>query len=71
MFGGKQVSLDDFVPNRALVGAPDDCAKELWRVRELINPDYVLMTPTGVPDARQHWDELRLFAKEVMPHFRD
>jgi alkanesulfonate monooxygenase SsuD/methylene tetrahydromethanopterin reductase-like flavin-dependent oxidoreductase (luciferase family) len=69
MFGGKQVALEDFVPNRALVGTPDDCAREMERIKKLVNPDYVLMTPTGVPDSKQHWKELRLFAKEVMPHF--
>jgi alkanesulfonate monooxygenase SsuD/methylene tetrahydromethanopterin reductase-like flavin-dependent oxidoreductase (luciferase family) len=71
LFGGKAVTLDEFTPNRAIVGTPDDCAAELRRIKDLVNPDYVLMTPTGVPDAEQHWKELRLFAKEVMPHFRD
>jgi alkanesulfonate monooxygenase SsuD/methylene tetrahydromethanopterin reductase-like flavin-dependent oxidoreductase (luciferase family) len=71
MFGGRKVTLEEFVPNRALVGTPDDCIREMQRIREQVNPDYVLMTPTGVPDARQHWDELKLFAKEVMPHFVD
>src|SRR5580658_8256269 len=54
MFGGRLVTLEEFVPNRALVGTPDDCARELQRIKEMINPDYVLMTPTGVPDARKH-----------------
>lgn len=29
------------------------------------------MTPTGVPNPEQQLRELRLFAKEVMPAFRD
>lgn len=70
IFGGKSVSLDEFVPNRAIVGTPEDCIRELRRIKELINPDYILMTPTGVPDADQHTRELRLFAREVMPLFR-
>jgi alkanesulfonate monooxygenase SsuD/methylene tetrahydromethanopterin reductase-like flavin-dependent oxidoreductase (luciferase family) len=71
MFGGKQVDLDEFVPNRAIVGTPDECAEELQRIKDLVDPDYVIMTPTGVPDADQHWEELRLFANEVMPAFKD
>lgn len=70
MFSGQQITTEEFVPHRALVGTPDDCAQELQRIKERVNPDYVLMTPTGVPDFLQHWSELKLFAKEVMPHFR-
>ncbi len=71
MFGGKSVSLEEFAPNRAIVGDPDDCIREMERIKQLINPDYVLMTPTGVPDPEQQVAELRLFAREVMPRFRD
>ncbi|MBU6268570.1 MAG: LLM class flavin-dependent oxidoreductase [Sphingomonadales bacterium] len=71
IFGGKAVSLDEFVPNRAIVGTPDQCAAELRAIRDRIDPEYVMMTPTGVPDMDQHWRELRLFAREVMPAFRD
>jgi len=70
MFGGKSVSLEEFVPNRAIVGTPEDCIRELGRIRDIINPEYVLLTPTGVPNMGQHIDELRLFAKEVMPLFK-
>ncbi len=71
MFGGKAVTLEEFAPNRAIVGTPDDCMLEMERIKKLVNPDYLLMTPTGVPDPEQQVRELRLFAKEVMPHFRD
>lgn len=70
MFGGKTVTLEEFVPNRALVGTPEDCIRELQRVKDLIDPEYVFLTPTGVPDPDQQISELRLFAKEVMPLFR-
>ena len=70
IFGGKEVDLREFTPNRAIVGTPADCISEMERIRDKVNPDYVLMTPTGVPDFDQHWAELRLFAREVMPHFR-
>ena len=70
MFGGKQVTLDEFAPNRAVVGSPDDCIREMERIREVINPEWFFITPTGVPDPSQQIRELRLFAKEVMPHFR-
>jgi alkanesulfonate monooxygenase SsuD/methylene tetrahydromethanopterin reductase-like flavin-dependent oxidoreductase (luciferase family) len=70
MFGGKAVSLEEFAPNRAVVGSPDDCILEMQRIRDLINPEYVFLTPTGVPDPEQQVRELRLFAQEVMPLFR-
>ena len=71
MFGGKQVTLDEFAPNRAVVGNPDDCIREMTRIRDIINPEWFFITPTGVPDPDQQIRELRLFAREVMPHFRD
>ena len=70
MFGGKQVTLDEFAPNRAVVGSPDDCNRELQRIRDILDPEWFFITPTGVPDPEQQKQELRLFAKEVMPHFR-
>jgi alkanesulfonate monooxygenase SsuD/methylene tetrahydromethanopterin reductase-like flavin-dependent oxidoreductase (luciferase family) len=69
MFGGKTVTLEEFVPNRAIVGAPEDCIREMQRIKDLINPEYVFLTPTGVPDPEQQVRELRLFAQEVMPLF--
>ncbi len=70
MFGGREVSLEEFAPNRAVVGTPEDCIRELQHIREVINPEYLFITPTGVPDPDQQIRELRLFAREVMPHFR-
>jgi probable F420-dependent oxidoreductase len=70
VFGGKQVSLEEFAPHRAVVGTPDDCIREMESIRDLTNPEYFFITPTGVPDPDQQIEELRLFAKEVMPHFR-
>jgi alkanesulfonate monooxygenase SsuD/methylene tetrahydromethanopterin reductase-like flavin-dependent oxidoreductase (luciferase family) len=69
MFAGKAVSLEEFAPNRAIVGTPDNCIREMQRIKDLIDPDYVFLTPTGVPDPAQQVRELRLFAKEVMPLF--
>ena len=71
MFGGRSVTLDEFAPNRAIVGNPEDCILEMQRIKDLINPDYLYLTPTGVPDPDQQIKELRLFAAEVMPHFRN
>jgi alkanesulfonate monooxygenase SsuD/methylene tetrahydromethanopterin reductase-like flavin-dependent oxidoreductase (luciferase family) len=70
MLGGKTVTLEDFAPNRAIVGDPDDCISEMQRVKDLIDPEYVMMTPTGVPDPERQIRELRLFANEVMPQFK-
>ena len=70
VFGGKAVNLEDFAPHRAVVGTPDDCIRELESIRNLVDPEYLLITPTGVPDPDQQIAELRLFAKEVMPHLR-
>jgi len=69
MFGGKAVSLEEFAPNRAVVGNPDDCYREMARIRDIVNPEWFFITPTGVPDPEQQMKELRLFAKEIMPHF--
>ncbi|MFV8817596.1 LLM class flavin-dependent oxidoreductase [Haliea sp. E17] len=71
MFGGKQVTLEEFAPHRAVVGTPEDCCREMESIRDLVNPEYFFITPTGVPDPEQQMRELRLFAREVMPHFRD
>jgi alkanesulfonate monooxygenase SsuD/methylene tetrahydromethanopterin reductase-like flavin-dependent oxidoreductase (luciferase family) len=71
IFGGKQVNVEEFTPNRAIFGTPDACIEEVQRIKGLIDPEYVTMISTGVPDIEQHWRELRLFAKEVMPHFKD
>lgn len=71
IFGGKQVNIDEFTPNRAIFGTPDQCAEELQRIMEKVNPEYVTMISTGVPDIEQHRHELRLFANEVMPAFKD
>jgi len=70
MFGGKQVALEDFAPNRAVVGALDDCIREMERIRDAIAPEWFLIMPTGAPDFEQQIRELRLYAKEVMPSFR-
>jgi hypothetical protein len=53
-----------------VVGSPDDCIREMQRIKDLIDPEWLFITPTGVPDPEQQSRELRLFAKEVMPHFR-
>lgn len=71
MFGGKDVTLEEFAPHRAVVGTPDDCIREIQSIKKLIDPEWFFITPTGVPDPEQQVKELRLFAKEVMPHFRD
>lgn len=71
IFGGKRVDIDSFTPNRAIFGTPDQCAEEMQRIKDKIDPEYVTMISTGVPDIEQHWRELRLFAKEVMPAFKN
>jgi len=70
MFGGRQVSLEEFTPHRAVVGTPDDCIREMKSIEMLVEPEWFFLTPTGVPDPEQQVKELRLFAREVMPHFR-
>lgn len=70
MFGGKEVKLEEFAPHRAVVGTPDDCIREIQSIKRLVNPEYFFITPTGVPDPDQQIAELRLFAREVMPHVR-
>jgi hypothetical protein len=69
MFRGRQVSLENFpqtapwsVARRLL---PRDGADPRHH-----RPEWFFITPTGVPDPEQQIRELRLFAKEVMPHFQ-
>lgn len=69
MFGGKEVSLEEFAPHRAVVGTPDDCIREMESIEKLIDPEWFFITPKGVPDPEQQIKELRLFAREIMPHF--
>src|SRR5690606_14274129 len=57
VFGGKAVSLEDFAPHRAVVGTPDDCIRELESIRDLTDPEYLFITPTGVPDPDQQIEE--------------
>ena len=71
MFGGKEVTLEEFAPHRLVVGTPDECIREMESIRDLVNPDYFFITPTGVPDPERQIEELRLFAREVMPHFKE
>ena len=70
LFGGKSVTLREFARNRAVVGTPEDCIREIQRIKDLIDPEYLFLTPTGVPNPDQQVKELRLFAKEVMPYLR-
>jgi len=70
MFGDRKVSLEEFAPHRAVVGTPDDCIREMQSIEKLIDPEWFFITPTGVPDPEQQIKELRLFAREVMQHFR-
>jgi len=70
MFGGKPVTLDEFAPKRAVVGTPNDCIREIGRIRDTVDPEWFFITPTGVRDPDRQIEELRLFAREVMPHFR-
>ena len=50
IFGGKAIDLEKFAPNRAIVGTPEDCIRELEHISARLNPEYLLLTPTGVPD---------------------
>ncbi len=68
---GEAVSLDEYVPGRAVAGSPADCIREIERCRDMTGCEYMLLTPVGVPDYEQQFDELALFAREVMPMFAD
>ena len=37
---GKDCTLEEFVPNREIVGDPEACIRELRRVRDLVDPEY-------------------------------
>lgn len=63
MSGGRQVTLDEFAPNRAVVGDRDDCIREMSRIRDVINPEWLFITPAGLPGPAQRFKELRLFVR--------
>ncbi|MBV9511762.1 MAG: hypothetical protein JO303_15930, partial [Caulobacteraceae bacterium] len=71
VLAGETVSFDEYVPNRAVAGAPDDCIREVARAREALRCEYMMLTPVGVPDPAQQLRELRLFAREVAPQFAE
>lgn len=71
VMSGKTVSLDDFVPHRAVAGDPDDCLREVARAADMLGCESMLLTPVGIPDPEQQLRELRLFARHVMPAFAD
>jgi hypothetical protein len=37
---GKDCTLEEFAPNREIVGDPEACIRELRRVRDLVDPEY-------------------------------
>ena len=62
-------TFDEYVPNRAVAGTPDDCIRELTATRDAVQPDSIMLTPVGLHDPELYIRELRLFAKTVMPAF--
>jgi probable F420-dependent oxidoreductase len=66
---GEPVSLDEYLPGRAVAGSPEDCIREIERCQAMTGCEYMLLTPVGVPDHAQQLEQLELFAREVMPRF--
>lgn len=57
---------------RLMIGTPEDCAKKLERFRKEYACTHLIMaTQLAGLDPRNGLRSIELFAKEVMPHFRD
>lgn len=57
---------------QAMVGAPDEVARIVdRRIKEMAPTEVVLSVGFAGMDPRHTRQSVKLFAKEVMPHFRD
>jgi alkanesulfonate monooxygenase SsuD/methylene tetrahydromethanopterin reductase-like flavin-dependent oxidoreductase (luciferase family) len=58
--------------DRFIIGSPDHCTREIQRYQRELGMDYLICW-TNLPgiDASKTLASMRLFASEVMPHFRD
>lgn len=69
---GETVGIDEVAEDRAVVGTADECVREIQRCREITGCEYLALNLDGHGrDPEQLEAQLRLFAREVMPAFRD
>jgi len=66
--GPEEIGLDMVLPGRVPFGGPEECARSLQEWLDVLQPQYLIATPTpclGDPSATAM--ELRLLAEEVLP----
>jgi len=68
--GAGEVTFQTF-RERFIIGNPEQCIREIEKYRDKIGMDYLMcmMQFPGV-DSQKTVESMRLFAKEVMPHFK-
>jgi len=68
---GENLPLDQLVKDRFIVGSPEDCIRDCLQHRDELGVTHlqIRMNFPGMP-SEQFIHNLRLFAKEVLPHIR-
>lgn len=68
---GKNLSIEELIKDRFIVGSPEDCVRECIDQRDQLGIDHLLvrMNFPGMPQ-EYALNAFRLFAKEVLPHIR-
>jgi alkanesulfonate monooxygenase SsuD/methylene tetrahydromethanopterin reductase-like flavin-dependent oxidoreductase (luciferase family) len=67
---GEHVDLEEVTFDRAVVGTPEDCIREIEKCRALTECEYIALNLDGFKDEPGAVErQLRLFATEVMPAF--
>jgi probable F420-dependent oxidoreductase len=66
---GEDVGMDDFIRDRDVAGAPDDCVAQLAAFQEATGCSHVLVT-FGAGGYAEQRAAVELFGREVMPAFQ-
>jgi probable F420-dependent oxidoreductase len=67
---GQDVSLEEFVEDRAVGGTPDDCVRQLKRWREVSRFDAMLMLLNEDAGCEKMIEAIDLFGAEVFPRLQ-
>lgn len=68
---GEKVTHEDLARNRCIVGTPEFCIEEIKSWHEATGCDYMHLGFMGGSDPASLRAAIELFAKEVMPEFKD
>jgi probable F420-dependent oxidoreductase len=67
--GGDDVGLDEFISDRDVAGAPEDCIAQLDSFREITGYSHILATFGAAGNYTEQRAALELFGREVIPAF--